>query len=164
MTTYDASLDLVTAARRHLVADTALAALVGTSPAFQVWVFRWRPYVIVEGTGQAAVVLAQRAGWQSPNMHNNMEFPRLQVEVWADLERDVNGNPASRTAEDLASDVLREVSRILHHPRGDLQEWGDTNGKIRVLRSTRLDEMDIVDVPNGDGLVRGTVNFGVVLG
>lgn len=156
--------NLVTAARRYLVADTTLANALGSGQGFNVWVFQWRPYVTIEGSGEAAVVLSARGGWTSPNMHNTMAFPRLQVEVWADLQRDANGNPAQRTAEDLCQDVGEQLDRLLHLPDGQLHVWGDSNGSIRVLRSMKLGEIDIVDVPEGDGMCRGTLNYGVVLG
>lgn len=159
------ALDLVTAVRRQLALETSVTSLLGSDSTYSTWIFRWRPYVSVEGTESAAVVLAQRGGWTAPNQHNTMEFPRLQVEIFVDPPRDGAGHPQHATAaEEGAYTIWRALDAVLHRPQGGAIEWGDHNGKLRVLGSHRLGELDVVDVPEGDGMVRGLVSYGVNLG
>jgi hypothetical protein len=159
--------DLVTAARRELASHSDLTDLLGSDATYSTWIFRWRPYVIVEGTSSAAIVLSRRAAHAAPNTHNTMRFPRLQVEIFADELRNAAGNPTrAARAEDYCESVFDVMDKYLHRPDAKGFYWGaegDDPG-LRILSSWRLDELDVVDVPDGDGMVRGLVSYGVTLG
>lgn len=162
-------MDLTLAARRYLVDHTPLNTVVGASNTFAHWVFRDRLYVSVEGTGQVAVVLAERGGWAAPNPHNTMRFPVLQVEVYADPDRAADLNPVTPAygAESKARAVFNAVDPYLHWVgRVNEQYWGGTNTEqpLRVLGCTRAAEPSVDDVPDGDGLIRLLARYNIVLG
>lgn len=157
------TLGLVKAAARELRATSAVTTLVGTSTEWGPWIFRHKPYVSLEGTGSAMVVLVQRPNG-APNRHNTARFVTLQVEVYADVPRDASGHPSGRTAEEVAEDVFLAIDAVCHVAAQRPITWGDGNGRLRVVSSTRAGDLDVVDVPGGDGLVRGIVSYDVVLG
>ena len=91
------STSLAQGAREHLVQYAPLRVLLGSGKGFPTWIFRGqddlsKPYVNMEGTGQAALLLRQDGGWTTPNRHNTMSFPRRVVERYIDPERDAVGN------------------------------------------------------------------------
>lgn len=152
--------DMVVAARRYLAAQPGLTALLGSDATYSTWIFRWRPYVEVEHSGKAAVVVSRRPGG-APNRHNHMDWPQLQVEIFADEDRNAQGNPANAAkAEDRCQAVFAELDKYLHRPEKGALMW-DT---LRVLSSERNGGIDITEVPGGDGLVRGLVAYDVSLG
>lgn len=157
------ALDLVTATRRELAAHSSVTALLGSDARFSTWIFRWRPYVSIEGTGEASIVVSSRAGWSTANRHNTAKFPRLQIEIYADLARNNDLNPAGRTAEDLARQVFEAVDKVLHRVDSNNIQWGNTDGKLRIHSSVRSQEPTVEDVPNGDGLVRSLVFYDVAI-
>jgi len=157
--------DLTIAARRELKGVNAVTSLLGSSAEWDTWIWRWRPYVSIEGTGSAGIVLSIRGGWTSPNQHNTAQFPRLQVEVYADVDRDPSLNPLSRTAEEKALAICQVVDAVFHIPQGGVLMWGNGDANdLRIVGSLRLTEPDVVEVPEGDGMVRATVSYGVNLG
>lgn len=160
-------IDIVTAARRHLVVDAGVIAVLGGSTAWPVWLFRWRSYVSVEGTGSVSAVLSQQGGWAAPNRHNTMSFPQLQVEIYADPTRTTARNPSAVDAHAAALDAHLALNALLHVPAGTTPSeglvWGDETGSLRVLGSSLLGEPDLSEVPGGDGLVRSVARYGVVV-
>src|SRR4051794_7454857 len=92
--------NLVVASRRMLALQTDLTDLLGPGTlvsTYAVWIFQWKPFISVEGTGQASIVLSQRGGWATPNETNTMAFPVLQCEVFVDPQRTVTKDPVSAT-------------------------------------------------------------------
>lgn len=160
---------LVVAARRHLVAQPNITSLVGSSATYANWIWQWKPYVSMEGTGKAGIVLAQRNGWATPNLHNTMAFPQLQVEIYADVDRRADLNPADAVSAELRAEaVFLAVDKHLHlvGRDGAPWQWGATaeSTGVRVLSSHRLGEPEYAEVPDGDGLVRCLARYGVTLG
>lgn len=152
--------DVTIAARRYLMTGTDLKALLGSNATFSSYIFRWKLYVQLEGSGLAAVVLAQRGGWTTPNRHNTAEFPRLQTEVYVDPSRAGDQNPSNEDAETRAHIVFQQMDELLHLVDGGGYDWGGT----RIVSSVRDSEPDIADVPGGDGMVRLLSSYAVTVG
>ena len=168
----DPTPDLVTAARRELVEQkTAELVAAGVGPPVQItdspfalWVLTWETHgITVQGLGCASVVIAERAGWTGPNRHNTSEFPRIQVEIYADVDRE-RGLPDRKTAQARAKDVFRIIDRVFHRPDAGGFYWGDANGELRVVSSLRGQEPETEPVPDGDGAQRLLVSYNVELG
>lgn len=169
--------DLVVAARRMLAEKTDVRDLLGpgaTSPdvegkrVFDLWLFQWRLYISMEGTGETAIVLSQRNGWTAPNPHNTMAFPTLQLEIYSDPRRDL-GNPKTATgAEQKGLALVPVLDRYLHLVQriDGPWSWGgtETDEPVRVLGSQRLAEPEVMEVPSGDGLIRVLLRYGLSLG
>lgn len=143
--------------RRYLLTNPALLDLLGSDDNWESYVFRKQAYVGLEGTGKAMIVLNWASGWASPNMHNTTQFPTLQVEIYADPDRTVMGFPTDshNSPDDRVEDVFTMLNPMLHWT---VKRIADFNG-VRVTNSTLAGEPDTMDVPDGDGQVRMTVNY-----
>lgn len=154
--------DLVTAAHREVSKLTDLLPLL-TDADGRVMLWQWDAKRTVRGTGRASMVLARRGGWAGPNRHNTIEFPKLQVEIYADDERD-GGLPVATTSESFAIDIWRYVDHIFHRPDSGGFYWGNADGSVRIVSSLRGTEPDIMDVPDGDGVVRLLATYNIEFG
>lgn len=160
-----ADADLVVAVRRMLANSPAVTSMVGTSTKYSTWIFQWRNYVEVEGTGSASIVISQRPG-QAPNQHNTQQFPIIQLEIYVDAARTTTYNPADSVSQHhRAYRIVKEADKFLHlvGRAGAPWLWGDseTEDPIRVFGCYRVSEPDIMEVPGGDGLIRATVRYEV---
>jgi hypothetical protein len=169
----DPTPDLVTAAWRELVAQSADLIAAGLVPEGEqigdiawpvAWVFKWKAAATVSGKEGASIVLSQPSGWSSPNRHNTLEFPRLIVEVYADQSRDAGQGPEFKDAPSRAMDVWRVVDRVLHRVDAGAFTWGGTDGGIRIVSSTRSQEPQIMEVPDTDGVYRLLTSYDIELG
>lgn len=139
-------------------------ALVGPSPdrpsPHDHYLFQRQEYVDVEGTGLSSIVIALRGQHALPNRHNTERFPKLVVEIYVDPPRNEARNPTGRTAEATCEEVFLVLDRVLHRPDG--VSW--QSNSTRISQSHRVSELEIMDVPDGDGKVRGTVNYALCVG
>lgn len=138
--------------------------LIGLTSGGDPWIWRWRPWEAVEGTSKVGIVLARHRGWAVPNRHNTLEFPLLQVEIYADPARGDELLPERKDAEEKALAVGKVVKDKLHVPLGKDIWWGNEEGRIRVVSSLASSEIGVEDVPDGDGMVRGLLTFDVEVG
>lgn len=161
------TLSLTRAVSRQLRSVSTLTAMVGTNDEWGPWIFREQPHVSLEGTGTAMIVVSTPNA-SGANPHNTMRFPTLQIEIYVDPPRNDDLNPEGtkngETPADRAGNVFDAVDLILHLPAQKPTQWGDGNGKIRVLGSRRASGPEVVEVPGGDGMVRCLVRYEVTLG
>lgn len=157
-------MELLIAARRELARHPEITSLLGSDDRFATWIFRWRLYVDVEGSGQIAVLLREDGGWASPNNHNTARFPRMTVEIHADVPRTARLNPAMATAQDRAKAAYYALDRVLHVPQGGEIRWGDGTEQLRIVSSLRLTEPQVSQVSDGDGVARLVTAYAVTLG
>lgn len=158
-------MSLAEGARSHLVQFAQVRALLGSGKGFSTWVFRGqddqaKPYVNMEGTGAAAVLLRQQGGWGTPNRHNTMTFPRLVVEVYVDPARDSRGNELSPDVMGRFTDIWAVMDRYLRNMDHTEVVWGD----IRTLGCDRLDEWSVFPLSDGGGIRVSRAAYGVTLG
>lgn len=145
--------------------DLVAGGLIGFDSTYpQGWVFqrtRNSPssYRIVEGSGKSCVVLSARGTWTAPNIHNTAKFPNLQVEIFADSSRDANGNITMEDADRKCYQIYSVIDKLFHDV-GSRNTW-----PLGIAIASCLRQSDIVidDVPEGDGSVRGTFHYAVVL-
>jgi hypothetical protein len=165
---------LLSRAVRRIVADPAFTALVGTDIGRDPkvtdawhggWVFQGYAddgglYRTVEGTGKAAVVLLGRDTWGGPNQHNTAEFPLLRIHVFADCSRNKDGSTAARDQDERCYRVWNVLRPLFHDAANHVEYWDD----LRIVSSVVQQDLSLMDVPSGDGLVRGSATVAVVLG
>lgn len=159
-------MDVVIAAQRRLASVPALTALLNSDATYPTWLWRWKRWRDVEGTGSCGMVLAVRNGWAGANAHNTARFPALQVEVLADVDRDADGLHLGRGAEEKALEVYDVLDFELHRTSHETEWWGAAAGErgVRVISSVRGGEPTVQDVPDGDGMVRLLVTYNLTLG
>lgn len=162
MTLADYQFDL--AVYREVLRHTSITTLLGTSTTWTTWLWRWKPYVELKNSGACAIVISIRSGL-SANAHNTARFPRIQFEVFADVDRTL-GKPTGRFAEEKCLHVCEEVDKVFHVPQGGVILWGDgsAGGSMRIAGSLREVDPEPADVPDGDGLVRALAMYQVSLG
>lgn len=158
-------MDIVAAARQHLMSSEELLALLGSGRGFDRWLFigpfeQSNPYVQMDGTQQAAIVLSEGRSWATPNAHNTMQFPTLQVRVYVDPVRDSAGNALTADLKPRFVPIHNEVTRLLHRPQGDVEMWGD----VRTLGCQQLTSWSYMKFADTDGTAFSTAMFGLVLG
>lgn len=155
-------MELLEAAVIYLSSKSSITSKIGKDKVFSTWIFQKRLYLgkTLEGSGKVAVVLNVEGGWDAPNRHNNMSFPRLRVDIWADPDRNSAHSMVIDNAEDKAREAFRAIDKYLHRPQGVESPWGT----LRVLTSHRLGEIEFSAVTDGDGVQMGRVFYGLTLG
>lgn len=159
--------DLASACRGFLTQQPEIYNVLGSDEIWDIWLFQEKLYVNVEQSQSVACVLKQQGSWTSPNMHNTARFPRLITEFYADPDRDERQNnefPLSAKDKILRAHVV--LDRFLHFARMTEQWWPDiaAPGAMRILNSSRQGELEFVEVPDGDGMMRGQVTYAVGVG
>lgn len=162
MTTPVAEDDLVQGCVKWLSTLTDVTALLGRFPYTHTpYLFQRQMWVNLENSSSTACVVSYSGGWTGPNQHNTMRFPRLLVEVTVDPLRDDAGmfvDPAE--ADRRLEAVYKVLDRHLHRPQSGTQMWGN----VRTIASTRLAEPITFSVPDGGGMRRLQVFYGVMEG
>lgn len=175
---------LLAACRRTLIAYPAFADLIGTDVGTdttmssiypdQAYADGWlmqginqdgNPARAVQGTGTSAVTLNCRGGWGAANDHNTARFPQLLVFVWSDLTRPNNDNGMiqARDAEQRCGRVAEAIENLFHDPANHLGFIGTPADfpphGVFIHKSVQGMQLNITDVPNGDGVVKGEIRF-----
>lgn len=157
--------DVVTGAVSYLLSQPeCLAAVdifnIGGQPAPGIFAYRLALPNLMEGSSSTAVVVAHDGGWAAPNLFNTLRFPRLLVNVWADPIRDAQKNNIDPLVQRRANACFETFDKVLHRVGG-----GDVRfGTLRVIDIVRLTEPVILDVGDGDGLVRLQCYYAVTQG
>lgn len=155
--------DIVTGATKYLRAQPECLAAVDTfnlSGQLVPGVFAYRLGVRMEQSQSTSVVIAHDGGWAAPNLMNSMRFPRLLLNVWADPRRDAMGNASDPLLQRRANACFETFDKYLHCIGGGEMWWGS----LRVIDSLRLTEPIIVDVSDGDGLIRMQAYYAITQG
>lgn len=136
-------MELETAVRRMLLQDDTVAGYVGSK------VFKHALETIVDRTGGRAVVVKRAGGWAIPQPVNTQEYPLLQIECWADCDRDENGDVTTRNAIDKAFALYRAIDPLVHAKRGVTWGAGGSSDGLCVVSAQRWSEP--VPVESKDG-------------
>lgn len=117
------------------------------------------PYRDVESTGLCAIVFYIADEWAAPATFRSAQYPRLHLQVWADPDRDADGSPTQHNAEDKARHIWRLLHPLFHDPANVIHAF-DT---LRVHSTVQGGTWSIMEVPNGDGSVRGDCTYNLHL-
>lgn len=113
------------------------------------------PFRNVAGTGLCAVVLYSADEWAPPANFRSTQYPRLHLVVFADPTRDASGQPIARDAEDKAYTIWRALHPLFHDSANVIHQFGD----LAVISTVQGGTWTMMDVPNGDGAVRGDCTY-----
>lgn len=155
--------DIVTGCVKYLRAQPELVAAVdqfniGGKLGPGIW--GYRTWTRMETSTRTAVVVSHDGGWAAPNLHNTLRFPRVLLNVWADPKRDGQANNIDPLVQRRATNVFETFDRYLHRPAGDALWWGT----VRVVTTERLTEPVVLEVPDGDGLIRMQAYYAITQG
>ena len=109
-------MELAPAARRHLMASTAIRGYV----ADRVYTHELATHVAPHG--KRAIVVRPSGGWSQPEQRSGGEFPLLYIDCWADCTREPNGDRAADDNITNAWAVYRAVDPLLQGVRH--AQWG----------------------------------------
>lgn len=126
------------------------------------WIFDSKLRVTLENTQRCAIVINRAGGWATPNEHNNMRFPLIVVDIWADPTRNTDHSVKYDDAEDKANDIFDAVRSVMHtvdrgRSGGGFIYWGDE----RITSSESLAEPDTTPVKDGNGAYMLRARFGI---
>lgn len=154
--------DVVQGVCKWLATFDDVTSLLGSASDGSPYIFQDTLHAVMEGTQHAAIVLSTMGGWAAPNNYNTAEFPRLLLDLWVDPIRDSSNNYIELAeTRRRARQIYIALNWHLHRPQvGDPVYWGT----VRTIGCTRLGEVVIASVPDGDGLIRAQVFYGVILG
>lgn len=154
----------VAAVQAYLASLTAVVDAV-SADATGPYIFQYDDFRGVKGTGNVALVISANGSWTTPNQNNTMQFPRILVEAYADVSRDPTTHDMTRPdGQEKAQILLQVVTKVLHRPQGGgLPGVAVGADGLRVLGSLRLGEPTYPALPDGDGVIVGTVDFGLVV-
>lgn len=165
-------IDIVVAARRQLVSLSSVTALCGPPPGltgpgstYDSWIFQWRPYVSIVGTGSSLIVVSVRPGG-TPATFNTWRYPTLQFEIQSDADRGSDLNPTTATgADQRAYKLFQTLDPYFHAVEGTPFFWGqtDTDAPLRIVECSRQGEPAPQPLPNGDGASMLVVRYSIVL-
>lgn len=156
-------MDLTLFARRELAATPAVTTMVGSSPEWLIWIWRWKPRVEMEGTGKRSIVISRPRPWSVPSRFHTTSFDLVVVDCYADPTRDAQGRPTKEDGEERALLLCDEVRKVMHRVDHGGFEWGDSNGKIRVVSSVAGQDPEVVRLEDSE-VVRARQTFEVTLG
>jgi hypothetical protein len=119
------------------------------------------PPVVVEGSGKSGIVLSLAGFWSSQNQHNTAQFPRLQLSIYMDCQRDpANGFPVADNASNRAYALYQKLNPLFHDAGNRIHVFD----QMPVVSTTQGSAgLAVMDVPDGDNLVRGQVVYNIVL-
>lgn len=132
-------MEVESASRRLLLSDATVNGYVVSK------VFKYRLEEKVDGTAGRAIVVRRSNGWARPDSINTSEYPILQVQCYADPDREpLTGAITTLNAEDKAWAVYRAVDRLMHGKRG--VRWGafGSDPGLMVVSSARWGEPFVV--------------------
>jgi hypothetical protein len=129
------------AAVRLLLQDPDVLALVGTDRDLGPWIADQKPFFIIENSQTVGIVINEADEWDAPNTYNSQQFPRLQVDIWADSSRNRDGSVAKRDADDKIARVQAAIEVHFHTknldvPPGAPAWWGPV-GQMRMWGSAQ---------------------------
>ena len=155
--------NIVKACVEMLYEQPEVCALLGSDDVYPAWIFEEKTYFTsrpLEGSQQCAIVVREDDAWTDSNEHNTMEFPLLDVFIYADPARDYMGNFDFDDTLQKIQDVREAMDKHMNWTYGRTRMWGN----VRVLSSRRLNRQRISPVSEGDGMRTGYVSYALQLG
>jgi len=127
----------------------------------------------VEGSEQCAILFMSYTHWSAKVPHHSGQFPHLVVSIFADPDRDDNDSPIARNAESKAKRVW-DVIDPLFHDSGNSIHWFEPSPdtsliipedvpRLSVISTVQSSPISFLDIPEGDGAVRGTARYNLHL-
>lgn len=160
------------AARNLLAQDADLKALLGKSASWDTWIFDESPVgVKVENSQRCWIVINENGTWTAPNEHNTMEFPRLELDIWADPSRNDDLSVKRFDAKTKIKQIQKLVDKHLHtidmaNNSGMPIVWGTAaeianKTGVVIAASQKIDGPDFRPVTDSQGTWMATYVYGV---
>ncbi len=127
-------MEIDTAVRRMLLTRPEVTGYVGQK------VFKNELLEAVDRTASRAVVVRKNGGFADVRSVNTDEYPALQVECWADCDRNPDGSVSVQNSIDKAYALARTVLSVMNRARDVWWGAGGTDPGVRVLWCAKVAE------------------------
>jgi hypothetical protein len=165
---------LTLAIRNELAKVTPLRALLAKSKIWDTYIFDSRPLGgPIEGSQLAQIVVSGTRPYTGANDHNTLRFPQINIDIWADPTRNVDGSVKVDDAKDKIEAIFPHVDRVLHRvdrsQSGSVIIWGTAEEVanktgVVVSGSHRISgDIDYSPVKDSEGTWMGRISYGVHL-
>lgn len=145
---------------QQLVAD----GVIGSSPSYERgYIFEGKPYAPVDNLSfSSTVVIYSKRSWSPPLRGNSLEFPLVEIEIWAAPTKNSDGSQAEYDADDVIELVFKAIKPYVHlvhrsPENGAYFQWGSS----KIVSSEILDGPVIRKVINGNGAHVAGIGVGV---
>lgn len=141
-------------------ADLDALGLLGSDSEWPRWIWENNLNNLIENSQKVAVVLSPASSWTSPNTFNSLRFPRLQVDIWADPDRNDDLSVSVQNAKEKINLVHLAMRRYLHSVSPEIVFW-DT---LRVLGSSNSGDVTYSPVSDSNGAFMGQTFYNLTIG
>lgn len=153
------------AAVRFLNTGDAAAALeatglVGSDALYPLWVWENNLQARVENSQKCAVVVLMASYWSQPSGSNTWDFPRIQVDIWADPDRNSDHSLQVDNARAKIWQVHYAIRKFLHSVDSEVNFWDG----MRILSTKCAGDPVIRQIADGNGGYMGTVYYNLSIG
>lgn len=145
---------------RALVED----GIIGSSPSYQRgFIFENKPYVNLDKKNHSSVlVIYSNSPWSPPRRASGLEYPLMEIEIWAAPTKNPDGTQAEDDAAEVIDQVYRALKPYIHlvhasPANGVVFNWGNTS----IVSSEILDGPIVRPVAEANGAKVGAIGVGI---
>lgn len=127
------------------------------------YIFEGKPYVTVEKLNKSAILVVSSVdSWEPPLRERSLEYPRVDLDIWASPTRDANGGVQEYDADDLIDEIYMALKPYIHIVHRSKENGGifDWNGAF-IVSSEVIDGPIYRDVRDGNGARMARISIGV---
>lgn len=141
-------------------ADLAETGLVGGDALFPLWIWEDNLQALVENSQKVAIVVSLSSYWSQPAASNTWDFPRLQVDIWADPDRNTDASLKTQNSKAKIFAVHNVLRKYLHNVDSEVNYWDG----FRILSSKCTGDPVFHPIADGNGGFMGTVYYNLATG
>lgn len=124
---------------------------IGKSTSYpQGFIFEGKPYAKIDNLSHSSiVVISSTSQWSPPRRGSGLEYPLVDIEIWAAPSKGSDGSVAEFDSEDVIDDVYEAIKPYVHlvhrtPANGARFEWGSSS----IVSSEVIDGPTIRPVTN----------------
>lgn len=140
------------------------SGIIGRSPSYQRgYIFKDKPYANLDKMDHSSViVIYSNSPWSPPRRASGLEYPLMEIEIWAAPSKNPDGSMAENDAADVIEQVFKALKPYIHlvhasPENGGVFQWGATH----IVTSEILDGPVVRPVANANGAKVGAIGVGV---
>jgi len=129
------------------------------------YIFEGRPLYPVEKLNKSALlVISSTSSWEPPLRERSLEYPRIELDIWASPTRDSDGGIEIPDADDLIDDIYKALKPYIHivhrsKANGAIFTWDG----VHIVSSEVIDGPEYRNVEEGNGARMARISIGVAV-
>lgn len=146
---------------QDLVADGTIGSDTDKYPGG--YIFEGKPYAKIDNLSRSCtVVVSSTRRWGAPLRGGGLEYPLINIEIWAAPTKNTDGTIAVYDADDVIEIVYAAIKPYVHiihrsDNNGAQFEWG----KSSIVSSEIIDSLRVRSISNAEGHKVGMFGVGV---